>query len=168
MAISWYTAVKAPFGTMYVVAQHEAIVQIRPDRPLCVLAAERNAMPLLTRTADELRAYFEGNAAALSVPLPPNLPPFANDVYSRIAQIPYGDTLSVSQLCRDVGYPHALHAVHMLCRSNPLWVVIPCHRVQFEEDEKDRIHPLKAETVLRQMEKRYTDTLTNPHKEGKL
>lgn len=168
MVMSWYTSVKAPFGTMYAVAERDRIVQICPAKPLCVLAMERNTLSLLTRTAEELRAYFEGRAVSLSVPFPTDLPPFAHAVYSRVTQIPYGETLSVAQLCREIGYPHALHAVRMLCRSNPLWIAVPCHRVEFSPRSLDRAHPLSYEETLRQMEKRYKDTLTKPPKEGKL
>ncbi|MBF0254220.1 MAG: methylated-DNA--[protein]-cysteine S-methyltransferase [Candidatus Omnitrophica bacterium] len=55
--------------------------------------------------------------------------PFQQRVWRRIAQIPYGQTLTYSALAREIGQPRAARAVARAAASNRLPLLIPCHRV---------------------------------------
>jgi O-6-methylguanine DNA methyltransferase len=77
----------------------------------------------------ELSAYFRGELRAFDVKLDLHATPFQEAVLKRIAAIPYGQTCSYSQIANDIGRPQAPRAVGAATGSNPIPIVIPCHRV---------------------------------------
>jgi methylated-DNA-[protein]-cysteine S-methyltransferase len=77
----------------------------------------------------QLNAYFEGKLRAFSLPLSPGGSVFQNQVWDAVCRIPYGSTVSYSALSREIGLPDAIRAVAGAIASNPLLLVIPCHRV---------------------------------------
>jgi O-6-methylguanine DNA methyltransferase len=56
--------------------------------------------------------------------------PFSRAVWTRISQIPAGETLTYSRLATEIGHPNASRAVGSACGRNPLLLRIPCHRVK--------------------------------------
>ena len=77
-----------------------------------------------------LRAYFKGDLPALdAIKSDPGGTPFQQRVWAALRRIPVGTTLSYSALARDIGDPDAVRAVGTANGSNPVPVVIPCHRV---------------------------------------
>ena len=54
---------------------------------------------------------------------------FQQKVWKTLYQIPYGQTLSYSELAKEAGYPKAVRAVGSACGKNPWLIVVPCHRV---------------------------------------
>jgi methylated-DNA-[protein]-cysteine S-methyltransferase len=77
-----------------------------------------------------LRAYFGGDLPALdAIPADPGGTPFQQRVWAALRRIRAGTTLSYSELARDIGDPDAVRAVGTANGSNPVPVVIPCHRV---------------------------------------
>lgn len=77
----------------------------------------------------ELKAYFEGRLRTFSVPLFPQGTAFQKKVWTALCEIPYGTTISYATLARQLGDIKAIRAVAAANGKNPLWVVIPCHRV---------------------------------------
>lgn len=85
---------------------------------------------ILDRAAAELDNYFGGTLrGAFSVPLHPNGTPFQQRVWSALTQIPYGSTISYAELAGRIGSPRAVRAVASAIASNPLSIIVPCHRV---------------------------------------
>ena len=64
-----------------------------------------------------------------TLPLAPQGTPFQLAVWKRLCEIPYGETISYGELARRVGNPNASRAVGLANGSNPIPIVIPCHRV---------------------------------------
>jgi O-6-methylguanine DNA methyltransferase len=87
------------------------------------------AFPLLLRAEQQLTAYFEGRRRSFSLPLAPVGTPFQRRVWSELQRIPYGDTVSYSELARRSGRPRAIRAAGAANGKNPISIVIPCHRV---------------------------------------
>lgn len=79
--------------------------------------------------ATQLREYFEGSRRAFELQLVPEGTPFQLRVWSALDDIPYGETISYGQLASRVGARSAARAVGLANGSNPLPIVIPCHRV---------------------------------------
>src|SRR6476646_3956797 len=77
----------------------------------------------------QLRAYFGGEGEGFDLPLAPEGTPFQLAVWKRLCEIPYGETISYGELARRVGNPNASRAVGLANGSNPIPIVIPCHRV---------------------------------------
>jgi methylated-DNA-[protein]-cysteine S-methyltransferase len=95
------------------------------------LGAERDdADPVLVETARQLAAYFTGALVAFDLPLDPVGTAFQRSVWSALQSIPYGETWSYGEVAAAVGKgPQASRAVGLANGSNPLPIVIPCHRV---------------------------------------
>ena len=77
----------------------------------------------------QLRAYFAGELRRFDLPLAPEGTPFQQCVWRELLQIPYGETISYGELARRIGKPSASRAVGLANGSNPISIVIPCHRV---------------------------------------
>jgi methylated-DNA-[protein]-cysteine S-methyltransferase len=77
----------------------------------------------------ELREYFDGKRKSFSIATKPGGTPFQLRVWSELAAIPYGVTISYAQLAERIGNPKAVRAVGAANGANPIPVVIPCHRV---------------------------------------
>ena len=77
----------------------------------------------------ELAAYFAGVLVRFSVPLQPAGTPFQQRVWARLLDIPYGRTWSYEQLAEAAASPRGQRAVGLANGSNPMAIVIPCHRV---------------------------------------
>ena len=77
-----------------------------------------------------LRAYFAGDMGALDrIPVVFGGTPFQNKVWKALRKIPTGRTMSYGALAKKIGKPNAMRAVGMANGSNPIGVVVPCHRV---------------------------------------
>jgi methylated-DNA-[protein]-cysteine S-methyltransferase len=77
-----------------------------------------------------LRAYFRGDLAALDrLPVLSEGTGFQQAVWAALREIPCGETRSYAALARRIGKPGAVRAVGLANGSNPLAVVVPCHRV---------------------------------------
>ncbi len=77
-----------------------------------------------------LRAYFAGALAALNeIAVDPGGTPFQQAVWAALRRIPASQTLSYAELATRLGCPRAVRAVGAANGANPIWLVIPCHRV---------------------------------------
>ncbi|MET0429919.1 MAG: methylated-DNA--[protein]-cysteine S-methyltransferase [Microvirga sp.] len=80
--------------------------------------------------ATSLSAYFAGDLAAIeSLPVMTDGTAFQREVWSALRAIPCGTTISYGELARRIGRPAAVRAVGLANGSNPVGIVIPCHRV---------------------------------------
>jgi methylated-DNA-[protein]-cysteine S-methyltransferase len=91
-------------------------------------AWRHDAVPL-TETIRQLQAYFAGELENFNLPLAPEGTPFQKEVWQRLCDISYGQTISYGELARRIGNPKASRAVGLANGSNPIPIVIPCHRV---------------------------------------
>ncbi|MBZ9730434.1 methylated-DNA--[protein]-cysteine S-methyltransferase [Salegentibacter sp. JZCK2] len=83
----------------------------------------------LQSAAQQLDAYFKGNLQVFDLTLNPEGTAFQQKVWKALSEIPYGKTCSYLELSRKLGDEKAIRAVASANGKNPLWVVIPCHRV---------------------------------------
>ncbi len=84
--------------------------------------------PLLDRAAAQLDEYFAGRRTAFDLPLHLAGTDFQRSVWEALLAVPYGQTVTYSQLARTIGRPTAVRAVAAACGANALSVVVPCHR----------------------------------------
>ena len=91
---------------------------------------ERNDTNMwMNQATEELRAYFAGGLRVFSVPLDMEGTEFQLNVWNRLTKIPYGETRSYAQVAEAVGRPKAVRAVGAANGSNPVAIIVPCHRV---------------------------------------
>jgi len=77
----------------------------------------------------QLEAYFRGELKEFNLKLNPEGTPFQKKVWEALLEIPYGETCSYMELSKKLGDVKAIRAVAAANGKNPLWIVIPCHRV---------------------------------------
>ncbi|HLT53837.1 MAG TPA: methylated-DNA--[protein]-cysteine S-methyltransferase [Flavobacteriaceae bacterium] len=77
----------------------------------------------------QLQEYFEGKRQDFSIKLNPQGTDFQKQVWQALLEIPYGKTTSYLKLSRTLGDEKAIRAVANANGKNPIWIVIPCHRV---------------------------------------
>lgn len=77
----------------------------------------------------QLEAYFAGKLEEFDVPLVPEGTPFQQRVWKNLCDIPFGETISYGELARRIGNPNASRAVGLANGTNPIPIIIPCHRV---------------------------------------
>lgn len=88
-----------------------------------------NPSPASDLAAQQISAYLDGIRKDFDFPVSLSGTPFQMDVWQALRQIPYGETRTYGEIASMIGNPKALRAVGMACNRNPLWIVIPCHRV---------------------------------------
>jgi len=81
------------------------------------------------RVKEELDAYFAGELRLFTVPLDLRGTPFQRRVWDVLNTIPWGQTLSYGEVAARLGRPRAARAVGRAVGTNPVAVVVPCHRV---------------------------------------
>ncbi len=77
----------------------------------------------------QLEEYFRGERRGFELELAPEGTPFQKSVWKALCDIPYGETISYGELARRVGSPNASRAVGRANGTNPISLVVPCHRV---------------------------------------
>ena len=87
------------------------------------------ASALLARASEQLAEYFAGTRTTFDLPLDAGGTAFERRVWDALRTIPYGTTLSYSELARRLGDPRATRAVGAANGKNPIPIIVPCHRV---------------------------------------
>ncbi|MFI0429787.1 methylated-DNA--[protein]-cysteine S-methyltransferase [Mariniflexile sp. HMF6888] len=77
----------------------------------------------------QLNEYFEGTRTQFDLKLNPEGTDFQKTVWKQLEQIPYGKTVSYLELSKQLGDVKAIRAVANANGKNPLWIIVPCHRV---------------------------------------
>jgi methylated-DNA-[protein]-cysteine S-methyltransferase len=83
----------------------------------------------LTDAVAQLQDYFKGERNTFDFKLNPEGTDFQKKVWNALLEIPYGKTMSYHQLSVQLGDVKAIRAVASANGKNPLWIVVPCHRV---------------------------------------
>lgn len=77
----------------------------------------------------QLQEYFDGKRTKFTFALNPKGTDFQQKVWKALLEIPYGKTTSYLELTKKLGDVKAIRAVASANGKNPLWIVVPCHRV---------------------------------------
>jgi AraC family transcriptional regulator of adaptative response/methylated-DNA-[protein]-cysteine methyltransferase len=80
-----------------------------------------------------LTNYFSGQEFDLNLPVDVQATAFQSRVWKEIQSIPYGSTTTYGKIASALGAPHAARAVAKACATNPVSLVVPCHRVIGED-----------------------------------
>lgn len=90
---------------------------------------EEGHSEIICETIKQLDEYFACNRRDFSIPLLFTGSPFQCTVWSELLKIPYGDTISYAELARRIENPKAVRAVASANATNPISILVPCHRV---------------------------------------
>lgn len=123
---------ESPVGPLLLVADTSGLRRIDFVNGRNALASDphgRENAECLDETIRQLRAYFAGELENFNLNIAPQGTPFQLSVWHRLCEIPYGETISYGELARRIGNPNASRAVGLANGSNPIPIVVPCHRV---------------------------------------
>ena len=127
------TFIDSPVGPLFVAADDAGLraVEFRDNRhPVKRDGDWREGDDAVLRMARaQFGEYFAGRRRDFDLPLSPRGTEFQRTVWTTLATIPYGETISYAQLAARVGRPSATRAVGAANGRNPLPIVLPCHRV---------------------------------------
>jgi methylated-DNA-[protein]-cysteine S-methyltransferase len=118
-------SVATPIGPLLLSAEDGHLSRVA----FAASAAARSADPLFLEAEAQLDAYFAGELRRFELPLAPRGTEFQRSVWQALLEIPYGSTSTYSELAAVIGRPNACRAVGAANGSNPLAVIVPCHRV---------------------------------------
>ena len=93
------------------------------------------AGPALHEWISAIVRGLEGDSSASAIPVDARGTAFQRRVWTALQQIPRGTTLSYSEVAKRIGRPSAVRAVARACATNPVALVIPCHRVVREDGD---------------------------------
>jgi len=124
--------IESSIGRIGVTANGRGIVEIRlrARKKIPVPRSRDRGAGHLRRACGQLREYFAGKRKRFSLPLDLSSGTlFQRRVWRACARIPHGETRSYAELAELVGCPHGARAVGQVMGSNPVPIVVPCHRV---------------------------------------
>ena len=121
------TVVDSPIGPLGLIASDVALQRVVFDGPGIRL---EGSAPVLDEAARQLMAYFDGDLVTFDLPLELHGTDFQRQCWLALATIPYGQTVSYGEQARRLGLgSDKARAVGAANGSNPLPIVLPCHRV---------------------------------------
>lgn len=106
-------------------SDRELARQLRAQFPLAKIQPEAGLATMLAQVVSQ----FSEHPATLDLPLDLRATAFQMRVWEALRRIPRGETRSYAELARSLGQPTAVRAVARACATNPVAVVVPCHRV---------------------------------------
>src|SRR5438552_449987 len=110
-----------------IVSSHDVIFSILFYDKECTATAKPH--PTVKDCLRQLDEYFDGKRKNFQLHLQPTGTPFQLHVWDELLKIPYGKTISYTQLSRNIGDEKTIRAVASANGKNPICIVIPCHRV---------------------------------------
>lgn len=133
-----YTTVNSPLGFLMIAATERGLCSIRLGETVAELEEEllREFCHASLRPSDDLQDsagalvdYLGGNLPLPQLPYDVKATAFQLRVWEALTKIPIGTTASYSNIASVIGLPTAVRAVARACATNPIALVIPCHRV---------------------------------------
>ena len=119
---------KTPIGTAVLTADSKGLLSVK------ITDVDFKSVPHkiprgLSKPVKQLTAYFYGDLKQFDLRLNPQGTKFQQKVWQLLREVPFGKTLTYLELARKFGDESAIRAVAHANAVNPLWVVIPCHRI---------------------------------------
>jgi methylated-DNA-[protein]-cysteine S-methyltransferase len=120
------TFIKTPLGIAKIVGDENGISLISI---LDEGVVSSNIPTILQEAVSQLNDYFDGKRTDFTFKLNPSGTDFQQKVWRGLLEIPFGKTMSYLELSKKLGDAKAIRAVASANGKNPLWIVVPCHRV---------------------------------------
>lgn len=138
-----YTIVASTMGRLLVAVTERGVCAVRmgdddaalekdlhEEFPHAQITREDSA---LRETVEKILNHLDQNEPRLDLPLDIRATAFQRQVWEKLRAIPYGQTVSYGDIAKSLGKPGAVRAVGRACATNPVALVIPCHRVVRED-----------------------------------
>ena len=126
--ITLYIQIPSPIGDLLLDGSEQALrgVHMSPAAPR---PGWRRAREPFANAIEQLDQYFAGERTEFDLELDLRGTQFQKDVWNALLTIPYGETRSYGEIARQIGRPDRARAVGAANGSNPVSIIVPCHRV---------------------------------------
>lgn len=134
----YYTTIKTQIGNLGLVRDDDSLLKIYlPNEEISEQSLQRiypneNIVENKSGFEDvitQLTEYFEGKRKRFNIKTKIIISPFYKNALAEVAKVPYGETVSYSQIANKLNNPKAARAVGSANACNPLPIIIPCHRI---------------------------------------
>lgn len=124
---TYKTYYKSPLGPLEIIGDPDSILEVNfvEDMP----AGDNELTFCIKECVKQIDEYFKGRRKEFFLNLQPLGTDFQKSVWRRLERIPYGETVTYSEIADAIGRPGAYRAVGSANGRNPIALVIPCHRV---------------------------------------
>lgn len=120
--------IETPLGIASITGDEEGISEISITNN--TEEEHSNTIPEILKDAvTQLQDYFEGKRDHFNIKLNPSGTDFQKKVWKELTKIPFGKTVTYLDIAKNLGDPKCIRAAASANGKNPLWIVIPCHRV---------------------------------------
>jgi len=143
-----YTTAESPFGKLLLAATRKGVSALylgkssaelekalRDEYPRAALVNEGKGPANLQAWLAKVLNHLKGREPHLDLPTDVQATAFQRRVWEELRKIPYGATRTYTQVARAIGRPSAVRAVARACATNPVSVIVPCHRVVREDGQ---------------------------------
>jgi len=120
--------INSPLGITKIVGDENGIAVISVS-DFCTDEISKVVPEVLQDAVSQLNEYFEGKRTDFNLKLNPKGTEFQQKVWKSLLEIPFGKTVSYMDQTKKLGDIKAIRAVASANGKNPLWIVVPCHRV---------------------------------------
>lgn len=121
---------ESPIGTIEIVASSAGLYSVKfIDEKPKKIKGKIKSNKIIIQTKKQLKEYFAKKRTSFELSLDLGGSDFQNKVYNEIAKIPFGQTITYTQLAKRMGNENLSRAVGTANGKNPVWIIIPCHRV---------------------------------------
>ena len=134
-----YSSIRTPIGEVLVAATDHGVCSVKIGDDAVALAGElRQEFPAAVLTQNDrprsewtkaIARHLRGDSPSLDLPIDVRATAFQWKVWRELQRIPYGETRGYAEVAKRIGKPAAVRAVANACASNPVALVVPCHRV---------------------------------------
>ncbi|WP_309640056.1 methylated-DNA--[protein]-cysteine S-methyltransferase [Flavobacterium sp.] len=118
--------IKTPLGTAKITGDDNGIAAISILEEGQIT---KKIPKVLKEASNQLQDYFNGKRSTFDFKLNPQGTEFQQKVWNALLEIPFGKTVSYMDITKKLGDVKAIRAVASANGKNPLWIVVPCHRV---------------------------------------
>ena len=121
-----------PLGKIRMTSDGHSLTSLKfDDLPVWEASAD---LPVFDQTEQWLNLYFQGKDPDFDIQVSPAITPFQREVLSVVSSIPYGTTMTYGQIAEQIASKRGIRklsaqAVGNALAHNPVWLIIPCHRV---------------------------------------
>ena len=116
-------------GKIGIAEDHGSITNLYFESDIVTQNVEICETENVKEASRQLHRYLEGDLKEFSLPLAPKGTSFMRKVWKILSEVPYGKTASYRDIAIAVGNPKAVRAVGMANYSNPIPIIVPCHRI---------------------------------------
>jgi len=122
------TFIKTPLGIASISGDENGITKISITEDTEKVPS-KEIPEILKEAVIQLQDYFKGDRSTFSIKMNPSGTDFQKKVWHELSKIPFGKTVSYLDIAKQLGDPKCIRAAASANGKNPLWVVVPCHRV---------------------------------------